>query len=201
MGGELVTPIVTSQYPKRRGEAGVGPRPQVLSARLVDTCAKVSTVATRRWAPRLRPGGETEAAVSRMWNTQSNITSIMSAIWHPPPSTKQNEKAQRAKGKRGRRPCSREGCPNQAKFRGVCIRHYQCLFVAESKGQCAPTRLRPPPHWLAADSWKECVANVNRWNKLSSEDQNREFLKYKTLSHEEKGCLRKKLVKLLSNKN
>lgn len=113
------------------------------------------------------------------------------AAKYPPPSTKKNEKAQRAKGKRGRRPCSREGCPNQAKFRGVCIRHYQCLFVAESKGQCTPTRLRPPPHWLAADSWKECVANINRWNKLSSEDQNREFLKYKTLSMKKRdACVR-----------
>jgi hypothetical protein len=60
---------------------------------------------------------------------------------------------------------------------------------------------QPPPHWLAADTWNECMDNIYRWNHhMSGDEQNLEFQKYSLLPGREKERLRDKLVALMNNR-
>mmetsp|Transcript_5901 Transcript_5901/g.14783 ORF Transcript_5901/g.14783 Transcript_5901/m.14783 type:complete len:915 (-) Transcript_5901:132-2876(-) len=59
---------------------------------------------------------------------------------------------------------------------------------------------QPPPHWLATDTWDECLGNIHRWNKeLTKSEKNLEYLSYNHLSGKEKERLRLKLVILMNN--
>lgn len=62
-----------------------------------------------------------------------------------------------------------------------------------------PRASEPPPHWLAANTWEECVHNIHQWSMLSKDIQNREYLKYDDLTREEDERLRRKLRKLMDN--
>mmetsp|Transcript_28967 Transcript_28967/g.61212 ORF Transcript_28967/g.61212 Transcript_28967/m.61212 type:complete len:668 (-) Transcript_28967:200-2203(-) len=60
---------------------------------------------------------------------------------------------------------------------------------------------QPPPHWLAADTWSECLRKIKLWNnKLSRDEQNMEYLKFERLPGGEKERLRKKLLTLMNNR-
>eukprot|EP00584_Thalassiosira_punctigera_P011344 CAMPEP_0172563264 /NCGR_PEP_ID=MMETSP1067-20121228/100142_1 /TAXON_ID=265564 ORGANISM="Thalassiosira punctigera, Strain Tpunct2005C2" /NCGR_SAMPLE_ID=MMETSP1067 /ASSEMBLY_ACC=CAM_ASM_000444 /LENGTH=866 /DNA_ID=CAMNT_0013353677 /DNA_START=265 /DNA_END=2865 /DNA_ORIENTATION=+ len=59
---------------------------------------------------------------------------------------------------------------------------------------------QPPPHWLAADTWDECLAKIRQWNnQLSREEQNMEYIKYGGLTGGVKEQLRQKLFILMNN--
>jgi len=65
----------------------------------------------------------------------------------------------------------------------------------------ANNSLQPPPHWLAADTWSECLGKIQLWNnQLSDEEQNMEYRKYDNLTGSEKERLRQKLLILMKNR-
>mmetsp|Transcript_5613 Transcript_5613/g.12174 ORF Transcript_5613/g.12174 Transcript_5613/m.12174 type:complete len:851 (+) Transcript_5613:304-2856(+) len=74
--------------------------------------------------------------------------------------------------------------------------------------KCGPIRqsntnssLQPPPHWLAVDTWSECLGKIQLWNnQLSGEEQNLEYRKYDNLTDSEKELLRQKLLILMKNR-
>lgn len=75
--------------------------------------------------------------------------------------------------------------------------------AAEAQGAPARpnTSSQPPPHWLAADTWDQCMDNIYRWNsQLSREEQNAEEERYDDFSAKEKERLRRKLVNLMNNR-
>ena len=75
--------------------------------------------------------------------------------------------------------------------------------------ECAPNRLddtithnsQPPPHWLAAKTWEQCLRKIHLWNDhLSAEQKQTEYLKFSRLTGGEKKRLRRKLVALMNNR-
>eukprot|EP00571_Detonula_confervacea_P009121 CAMPEP_0172317988 /NCGR_PEP_ID=MMETSP1058-20130122/33532_1 /TAXON_ID=83371 /ORGANISM="Detonula confervacea, Strain CCMP 353" /LENGTH=887 /DNA_ID=CAMNT_0013032697 /DNA_START=260 /DNA_END=2920 /DNA_ORIENTATION=+ len=72
---------------------------------------------------------------------------------------------------------------------------------APAKPSIMQNSSQPPPHWLAAGTWVECLDNIHRWNnQLTEGERNSEYLKYNCLCGREKERLRKKLVILMNNR-
>ena len=63
------------------------------------------------------------------------------------------------------------------------------------------TSSQPPPHWLAQETWEECLVNIHNWtSKLTEDQRNAEYVKYDSLPDDEKERLRQKLVVLMNNR-
>jgi len=67
--------------------------------------------------------------------------------------------------------------------------------------QQQPVNSQPPPHWLAAETWEQCLVNIHRWSsQLSEAERNAEYHKYESLPDGEKERLRLKLIQLMANR-
>lgn len=71
--------------------------------------------------------------------------------------------------------------------------------ITNSPTEKVNTKSQPPPHWMAVDSWDECLSNIHKWNsELTPREQENEIQKYKNFSSAERERLRKKLATLMS---
>ena len=67
--------------------------------------------------------------------------------------------------------------------------------------QQQPVNAQPPPHWLAAETWEQCLVNIHRWtSQLSEAERSAEYHKYESLPDGEKERLRLKLIQLMANR-
>ena len=98
-----------------------------------------------------------------------------------------------------------EGTDSESKP-NVCATEDSKLSTGKVSATTAPvnsslTSSQPPPHWLAQETWEECLVNIHKWTSQLTEDQrNAEYIKYDSLPDAEKERLRKKLVVLMNNR-
>ena len=101
--------------------------------------------------------------------------------------------------------CNNMAVDSDADVKGKDAAPEESLEVSDSceasdeTSKTATKFTQPPPNWLAADSWDECLGKIHLWNhELSESEQNKEYMEYHHLSNKEKDRLREKLVNLMN---